>query len=99
MIGCTWFDEQTLVNKTKMSKFGIDLGESGIFFDGDHNVFLRKTFESSDSRLTDQRVWIIGASSGIGEALSKTLFRTRRRVVLSARRVERLEKLAAAYSK
>lgn len=47
---------------------------------------------------TDQRVWIIGASSGIGEALSKALLERGARVVLSARRVERLEKLAAAYS-
>ena len=44
-----------------------------------------------------QRVWVIGASSGIGEALSKALLDRGAQVVLSARRVERLLDLASSY--
>ncbi len=41
-----------------------------------------------------QRVWVIGASSGIGEACVKALFQQGARVALSSRRVERLEAIA-----
>ncbi|WMW82471.1 SDR family NAD(P)-dependent oxidoreductase [Undibacterium cyanobacteriorum] len=47
----------------------------------------------------EQRVWIIGASSGIGEALSKALLDRGAQVVLSARRIERLQNLASSYPK
>ena len=44
----------------------------------------------------NQRVWVIGASSGIGEACSKALMREGAKVALSSRRTERLNSLAQA---
>lgn len=41
-----------------------------------------------------KRVWIIGASSGIGEACAKKLIEQGARVALSSRRVERLNTIA-----
>ena len=43
-----------------------------------------------------KRVWIIGASSGIGEACAKRLIEQGAKVVLSSRRVERLNAIAEA---
>lgn len=44
---------------------------------------------------TNLRVWIIGASSGIGEACAKSLIHQGAKVALSSRRVERLNAIAA----
>jgi NADP-dependent 3-hydroxy acid dehydrogenase YdfG len=41
-----------------------------------------------------KRVWIIGASSGIGEACAKALILKGAKVALSSRRVERLQEIA-----
>ncbi|QKM65511.1 short-chain dehydrogenase [Polynucleobacter tropicus] len=41
-----------------------------------------------------KRIWIIGASSGIGEACAKSLINQNARVILSSRRVERLNTIA-----
>lgn len=41
-----------------------------------------------------KRVWVIGASSGIGEACTKALLKAGAKVALSSRRTERLEQLA-----
>ena len=41
------------------------------------------------------RVWVIGASSGIGEACAKSLIHQGAKVALSSRRVERLNAIAA----
>ncbi len=46
------------------------------------------------SSFSGQRIWIIGASSGIGEACAKAFFQAGARVALSSRRVERLTALA-----
>lgn len=43
----------------------------------------------------DKRVWIIGASSGIGEACAKALLSKGANIALSSRRVERLNQVAA----
>jgi NADP-dependent 3-hydroxy acid dehydrogenase YdfG len=42
-----------------------------------------------------QRVWVIGASSGIGEACAKALIQAGAKVALSSRRKERLNPIAA----
>ncbi len=44
-----------------------------------------------------QRVWIIGASSGIGAALAQALLQRGARVALSARRTAALQAIAAGY--
>ena len=41
------------------------------------------------------RVWVIGATSGIGEACAKALITAGAKVALSGRRLERLEALCA----
>ncbi|WMD20312.1 SDR family NAD(P)-dependent oxidoreductase [Achromobacter seleniivolatilans] len=46
---------------------------------------------------TDRRVWLIGASSGIGEALARALLDRGARVVLSARRVSALNQVAGGH--
>ena len=46
------------------------------------------------SSFSGQRIWIIGASSGIGEACAKALFQAGAKVALSSRRAERLTALA-----
>jgi NADP-dependent 3-hydroxy acid dehydrogenase YdfG len=43
-----------------------------------------------------KRVWVIGASSGIGEACTQALMRAGAKLALSSRRVERLNTLAAS---
>jgi len=49
------------------------------------------------SNFKQQRVWVIGASSGIGEACVRALFQKGARVALSSRRVDRLEAIAQGY--
>ncbi len=44
--------------------------------------------------LHDRRVWLIGASSGIGEELAPRLARVGARLVLSARRADELDRVA-----
>ncbi|MEN9315328.1 MAG: hypothetical protein RIS35_1721 [Pseudomonadota bacterium] len=46
----------------------------------------------------DQRVWIVGASSGIGAALARALLTAGARVALSARREQALAEVAGAAS-
>ena len=48
-------------------------------------------------RLANARVWLTGASSGIGEALVPELTRRGARVAVTARRAERLEDLARGW--
>lgn len=43
---------------------------------------------------THQRVWVIGASSGIGEACAQELLKRGAKLVLSSRRIDRLEDIA-----
>lgn len=51
---------------------------------------------TSSGRWSGRRVWVTGASSGIGEALATAIVREGGRVVLSARRIERLREVQAA---
>ncbi len=44
-----------------------------------------------------KRVWLVGASSGIGAALARRLLASGAHVVLSARRAEQLQVIAAGY--
>ncbi|MBX9914660.1 MAG: SDR family NAD(P)-dependent oxidoreductase [Pseudomonadaceae bacterium] len=46
---------------------------------------------------TSRRIWLTGASSGIGAALAEELLQAGHRVAVSARRVEPLQALAARY--
>jgi NADP-dependent 3-hydroxy acid dehydrogenase YdfG len=46
----------------------------------------------------NQRVWVIGASSGIGEACAKALLQRNAKVALSSRRLERLEAIAKEFN-
>jgi short-subunit dehydrogenase len=48
--------------------------------------------------LNGQRIWVTGATSGIGEALVGPLLRRGARVAITARRAERLAKVAAAQT-
>ena len=43
----------------------------------------------------DKKIWVIGASSGIGEACAKALLAKGAKIALSSRRVERLNQIAA----
>jgi short-subunit dehydrogenase len=49
--------------------------------------------------LDNARVWLTGASSGIGEALVPQLIHAGARVALTARRADRLEAIAAAHAR
>ncbi|WP_404362475.1 SDR family oxidoreductase [Marinobacter sp.] len=55
----------------------------------------KKTASSDPEAFRDKVVWITGASSGIGEALAVALAGRGARVVLSARRQEELQRVAA----
>lgn len=46
------------------------------------------------SHFSEQRIWVIGASSGIGEACARMLIAAGAKVALSSRRVERLNQIA-----
>jgi len=50
--------------------------------------------QASIPDFTDQRVWVIGASSGIGEACAQELLKRGAKLVLSSRRIDRLEDIA-----
>ena len=50
------------------------------------------------SSFSKKRIWVIGASSGIGEACARALITSGAKVALSSRRIERLNQIAAAAS-
>ncbi|QWD60047.1 SDR family oxidoreductase [Polynucleobacter sp. MWH-UH35A] len=52
--------------------------------------------QSGIADFSGKRVWVIGASSGIGEACAKALLLKGSKVALSSRRVERLNQIAIA---
>lgn len=49
------------------------------------------------SSFSGKRIWLIGASSGIGEACANALLLAGAKVTLSSRRVERLNQIAASH--
>ena len=51
--------------------------------------------QSGIDRFSGKRVWVIGASSGIGEACAKALLLKGAKVALSSRRAERLNQIAS----
>jgi short-subunit dehydrogenase len=53
----------------------------------------------SEGKWAGRRVWVTGASSGIGEALALAIVRGGGRVVISARRLERLQAVRAASAR
>ena len=46
------------------------------------------------SNFSGKRIWLIGASSGIGEACAKSLLHVEAKVAISSRRIERLNQIA-----
>ena len=50
------------------------------------------------NHFAEKRVWVIGASSGIGEACAKALLSQGAKVALSSRRVERLNQIALSVA-
>lgn len=50
------------------------------------------------SSFSEKRIWVIGASSGIGEACARALMAAGAKVALSSRRVERLNQIAESNS-
>ena len=60
-------------------------------------MYAQSTTLVGSGSLAGARVWVTGASSGIGEALVEPLLRGVARVALTARRAERLEAIAAAH--
>ena len=50
------------------------------------------------SSFSEKRIWVIGASSGIGEACARALIAAGAKVALSSRRVERLNQIAESAS-
>lgn len=50
--------------------------------------------QSGIDHFSDKRIWVIGASSGIGEACAKAFLLNGAKVALSGRRVERLNQIA-----
>lgn len=51
------------------------------------------------SSLVGQRVWLVGASSGIGAALAEELHERGAIVAVSARRADRLDELSRGASR
>ena len=49
------------------------------------------------SNWTNQRVWVIGASSGIGAATASNLLKRGAKVCLSARNAEAMQQIAAGH--
>ena len=52
--------------------------------------------QSGIETFSGKRVWVIGASSGIGEACTKALLQNGAKVAISSRRAERLNQIAIA---
>ncbi len=48
------------------------------------------------SSFSEKRIWVIGASSGIGEACARALIAAGAKVALSSRRTDRLKQIAAS---
>lgn len=67
----------------------------GIFFASDADLKLYLSPPLPENAYKGQTVWIVGASSGIGASLAKDFAKAGAQVIVSARRVEMLEKLAS----
>lgn len=56
---------------------------------------MTRVMHKNDINFTDKILWITGASSGIGEALALLLAKQKAKLILTARRVDALQALAA----
>lgn len=67
----------------------------GIFFAGDADILLYLAPKEPEKAFQGQTIWIVGASSGIGASLAYDFAQSGAQVIVSARRVEMLQELAA----
>jgi NADPH:quinone reductase-like Zn-dependent oxidoreductase len=72
-------DDKVMLNRTAMSKFGVNLGSVTLSFTK------RAAMNPRIGLVKGKRVWMIGASTGIGEACAHLLADLGARVAFSAR--------------
>lgn len=66
----------------------------GIFFTSDCDFFLKYSPYDEETAFINKTIWIVGASSGIGQYLAYDLSKAGAQVVISARRLDQLQMVA-----